>query len=150
MRSKQIKKIFRDTAYVRMGGSVEEKRTAEYIKSVCAGFGGEAYFEEFEVDMANVKRAEFYIDGKSIPCCGYMNCGSGEVEAELYYLCEGGKRALSECRGKIVMIDGYLGYWKYQDMLDNGAVIKVVLTVTSAKFKAPFNVPSAEPKNTVF
>lgn len=122
MRSKLIEKIFRDTAYVRMGGSAEEKQIAEYIKGVCADFGGEAYFEEFEVDMAAVKNAELYIDGKSIPCRGYMNCGSGEIEAELYYLCEDGKRALSECRGKIVMIDGYLGYWKYQDMLDNGAV----------------------------
>lgn len=122
MRSKQIEKIFRDTAYVRMGGSAEERQIAEYIKGVCAEFGGEAYFEEFEVDMASVKSAALYIDGKSIPCRGYMNCGSGEVEAELYYLCEDGKRALAECRGKIVMIDGYLGYWKYQDMLDNGAV----------------------------
>ena len=122
MRSKQIEKIFRDTAYVRMGGTAEEKRVAEYIKEVCSGFGGEAYFEEFEVDMADVKRAELYIDGKSIPCRGYMNCGSGEIEAELYYLCEEGKRALAKCRGKIVMVDGYLGYWTYQDILDNGAV----------------------------
>ena len=122
MRSKLIEKIFRDTAYVRMGGSAEEKRTAEYIKGVCAEFGGEAYFENFEVDMAEIKSASLYIDGKSVTCKGYLNCGSGEVEAELYYLCEDGKRALEACRGKIVMIDGYLGYWKYQDMLDNGAI----------------------------
>ena len=122
MRSKQIEKIFRDTAYVRMGGSAEEKQIAEYIKSVCEGFGGEAYFEEFEVDMASVKSAELYIDGKRIICRGYMNCGSGEIEAPLYYLSAEGKRALAECHGKIVMIDGYLGYWRYQDMLDNGAV----------------------------
>ena len=122
MRSKLIEKIFRDTAFVRMGGSAEERRAAEYLKSVCEGFGGNAYIEDFEVDMANVKRGELYIDGKKIECHGYMNCGSGEVEAELYYLCEDGKAALAGCRGKIVMIDGYLGYWKYRDMLDNGAV----------------------------
>ena len=28
----------------------------------------------------------------------------------------------SLCKGKIVMIDGYLGYWVYQDLLENGAV----------------------------
>lgn len=122
MRAKMIEKIFRDTAYVRMGGSVEEKQIAEYIKGVCASFGGEAYFEEFDVDMADVKRAELYVDGVSIPCRGYLNCGSGEVEAGLYYYAEDTKRALEACRGKIVMIDGYLGYWKYQDMLDHGAV----------------------------
>lgn len=122
MRSKQIEKIFRDTAYVRMGGTAEEKRVAEYIKEVCSGFGGEAYFEEFEVDMADVKRAELYIDGKSIPCRGYMNCGSGEIEAPIYYLCEEGERALEECRGKIVLVDGYIGYWKYQDIFSHGAL----------------------------
>ena len=26
------------------------------------------------------------------------------------------------CRGKIVMIDGYMGYWRYQDILAAGAV----------------------------
>ena len=122
MRSKMIEKIFRDTAYVRMGGSAEEKKIAEYLKSVCASFGGEAYFEEFEVDMADVKRAELTVDGVTIACRGHMGCGSGEIEAPLYYLCEDGKRALEACRGKIVLIDGYLGYWRYQDMLDNGAV----------------------------
>ena len=122
MRNKQIEKIFRDTAYIRMGGSAEEKRAAEYIKSVCQGFGGEAYFEEFEVDTASVKSAELYIDGVSVTCKGYMNCGSGEISGELYYLCEDGERALEACQGKIVMIDGYLGYWKYQDILDHGAI----------------------------
>ena len=122
MRAKLIEKIFRDTAYVRMGGRPEEKQAAEYIKDVCASFGGEAYFEKFEVDMGNIKRAELYIDGKMIPCKGYMNCGSGEIEAPLYYLNLDGERALEACRGKIVLIDGYLGYWKYQDMINHGAV----------------------------
>lgn len=122
MRAKLIEKIFRDTAYVRMGGSAEERRAAEYIKEACASFGASASFEEFEVDMADVKRAELYIDGVRIECKGYMNCGSGDLEAELYYLSEDNKRTLAECRGKIVLIDGYLGYWKYRDMLDNGAL----------------------------
>ncbi|MBE6584339.1 MAG: DUF4910 domain-containing protein [Ruminococcaceae bacterium] len=121
MRSKLIEKIFRDTSYVRMGGSAEEKTAAEYIKSVCAGFGCDAYLEDFEVDMGDVTRAELLIDGVSVECRGYMNCGSGEIEGELYYLCEDGKHALEGCRDKIVLIDGYLGYWKYQDMLEHGA-----------------------------
>ena len=122
MKAKMIEKIFRDTAYVRMGGSAQERRAAEYIKDVCAGFGLEAYIEEFEVDMADVKNAELYIDGKKIECRGYMNCGSGEVEGEIYYLSDDSKHSLKKCRDKIVLIDGYLGYWKYQDMLDNGAI----------------------------
>ena len=121
MRSKQIEKIFRDTSYVRMGGRAEEREAAEYLKGVCADFGGEAYLEEFEVDMADVKRAELYVDGKAIACRGYMNCGSGEVEGELYYLRDNSKFSLKKCRDKIVLSDGYLGYWRYQDLLENGA-----------------------------
>lgn len=122
MRSKQIEKIFRDTAYIRMGGSAEERRAAEYIKEACALFGCEAYLENFEVDMGDVKRAELYIDGKKIECRGYMCCGSGEVEGDIYYLSDDNKHSLEKCRGKIVLIDGYLGYWKYNDLFDNGAL----------------------------
>ena len=122
MRSKQIERIFRETAYVRMGGGAEEKTCAQYLKDRCADFGGNAYLEEFEVDIASMKRAELYIDGQPVTCRGYLLCGSGEVEAELYYLREDSRASLEACRGKIVMIDGYLGYWRYRDMLDNGAV----------------------------
>ena len=31
MNAKEIMEIFRDTAYVRMGGSPEERKTAEYL-----------------------------------------------------------------------------------------------------------------------
>ena len=45
-----------------------------------------------------------------------------EVEAPFYYLRSTDAYALSQCKGKIVMIYGYLGYWMYQDILENGAV----------------------------
>ena len=44
------------------------------------------------------------------------------MEAPFYYLRDSSPYALSKCRGKIVMIDGYLGYWVYHDLLENGAV----------------------------
>lgn len=119
---KTMKQILADTAYVRTGGSDEEKRTAEYIASVCKKYATSAYFEDFAVDMATMRTATLTINGKSIPCRGYLCCGSGEVEAELYYLRSDDKYSLSLCRGKIVIFDGYLGYWKYRDLLDSGAV----------------------------
>ncbi|MBO5868979.1 MAG: M28 family peptidase, partial [Oscillospiraceae bacterium] len=57
-----------------------------------------------------------------IPCKGYLNAGNAEVEAPIYYLRGNDKHSLAQCKGKIVMIDGYLGYWIYQDILENGAV----------------------------
>ncbi len=122
MKAELIEKIFNDTAYVRMGGSPEELRTAEYIKSLCADMGLAAEIAPFEVDMATVNEATLTVDGENIPCKGYLCAGNGDVEAELYYMPEGDKYSLSNCRGKIVLMDGYLGYWRYRDLLENGAL----------------------------
>ena len=119
---KKIMKIFRDTAYVRMGGSEAELQAAQYIQSLCAELGLKATLKPFEVDMATIEEAALSVDGTQIPCKGYFCAGSGEVEAPLYYLRNTDDFSLSQCRGKIVLIDGYLGYWMYQDLLENGAV----------------------------
>lgn len=122
MDAKRIMKIFEDTAYVRTGGSNEELRCAQYLKGCCEKLGMEAKLEEFEVDMATIHEAALWVDGVQIPCKGYLNAGSAEVEAPLYYLRSTDAYSLSLCKGKIVMVDGYLGYWLYQDILENGAV----------------------------
>lgn len=122
MTVKKIRQILRDTAYSRTGGSAEELKCAEYLVSRCAELGLEAKIWPFKVDMSEMHSASLTADGRKIACRGYLCCGSGEVEAELYYLRNTDPHSLSQCRGKIVIIDGYLGYWIYHDMLDNGAV----------------------------
>ena len=117
MEPNKIMKIFEETAYVRMGGTDEELRCAEYLVERCAEFGGKAVIEEFPVDMAKIEEAKLYVDGEEIVCKGYFNAGNADLEAELYYLRSTDAYALSLCRGKIVMIDGYMGYWRYQDLL---------------------------------
>ena len=122
MDAKQIMKIFEDTAYVRMGGSIDELKAAEYLKGKCAQLGFQAEIVPFEVDMATMQEAKLLIDGEEIPCKGYFNAGNADLEAPFYYLRSNDKYSLSQCKGKIVMIDGYLGYWIYQDIRENGAV----------------------------
>ena len=122
MKATDIMKIFEDTAYVRMGGSPEELKAAQYLQEKCAQLGLDAKLEAFDVDMAEIEEAVLLVDGKEIPCKGYLCAGSGEVEAPFYYLRNTDAHSLSQCKGKIVMIDGYLGYWMYQDLLENGAV----------------------------
>ncbi|MBP3387264.1 MAG: DUF4910 domain-containing protein, partial [Clostridia bacterium] len=122
MKKELIEKIFNETAYVRTGGSNEELKTAEYLKNICESIGVEATLEAFEVDMATIHEATLTIDKKEIACKGYLCAGNGDVEAPLYYLRDSDKYSLSLCKGKIVMIDGYLGAWRYRDMLENGAV----------------------------
>ena len=122
METKLINEILQNTAYVRMGGSPEELKSARYLASVCQRFGCEATIEPFAVDMATIHEAKLYVDGVEIPCKGYFNAGSAELEAPFYYLSTTDDYSKSLCRGKIVMIDGYMGYWRYQDLLANGAL----------------------------
>ena len=122
MENGKIMNIFRDTAYVRMGGSPEELKCAEYLRDRCGELGLQVTIEPFEVQMATIHQARLIVDGEEVPCKGYRNAGSGEVEAPLYYLINTDDYSLSLCKGKIVMIDTYLGYWVYQDLLASGAV----------------------------
>lgn len=122
MNKKKLANIFRQTAYIRMGGTPEELRCAEYLKEQCAELGLEARIESFPVQMSTIQEATLTVDGKAITCKGYSCAGSAEVEAPLYYLSSTDPYSLSLCKGKIVMIDGYLGYWMYRDILENGAV----------------------------
>ena len=123
MDAKQIMAIFADTAYVRTGGSDEELRCARYIAEKCRALTGrEAALEPFPVPMADMKKAVFTVDGRQVPCKGYLCAGSGVAEAPLVYLPNTDPCSLAACRGKIALLDGYLGYWVYQDLLENGAV----------------------------
>ncbi len=122
MDTKQLEQYFLDTAYIRTGGSAEELKCAKYIKEQCKKLGGKAALESFEVEVADIQEARLFVDGKEIACKGYKLAGSGEVEAPFYYMPANDRYSLAECRGKIVMVDGYLGYWVYQDILENGAV----------------------------
>lgn len=122
MDNRRISTLFQDTAYIRMGGTEQELRCAEYLKAQCAAIGPEAKIIPFEVQMAHILQAKLEVDGREIPCKGYFNAGNAEVEAPLYYLTSNDACSLAQCRGRIVLIDGYLGYWMYQDLLENGAV----------------------------
>ena len=122
MNNTQMDKLFRDTEYIRTGGSKEERTCAEYLVSALAERGFCAYLDEFEVAMSEIKTATLTIGKENIACKGYFLSGSGEVEAPIYYLTGSDKHSLSLCKDKIVMIDGYLGYWRYKDMLEAGAL----------------------------
>ena len=122
MDQKNIQRIIDETAYVRTGGSKEEKKAAEYIASECEKLGVKARLVPFSVDMATIKQASLEVDGAPIPCKGYLCAGSATVEAPLYYLTDNTPQSLAGCKGAIVLFDGYLGYWRYQDLLEYGAV----------------------------
>lgn len=119
---KQLERIFDETAYIRTGGSAEEYKCATYLQEKCKELGMEAKLESFEVEMAEIQTAVLTVNGVEIPCTGYFCAGSGTVEAPIYYLPNDDKYAISQCKGKIVLIDGLMGHWKYQDLYEAGMV----------------------------
>jgi len=122
MDKRKMEKILKDTAYVRTGGSAEELKCAEYLKALFSDIGLEANLEEFEVDMADMKEAILWIDGKEVKCKGYLNAGCHDIEAPIYYLATKDAYSLKQCSGKIVLLDEGLKYWMFHDLIANGAV----------------------------
>ena len=122
MNTLKINQILNDTAYVRLGGREAELKCAKYLQKCCEDIGLKANIEPFEVDLSDIQEVNLIVDGKEIECEGYMCSGNGDVEAPLYYLRGTDPYSLKQCKGKIVLIDGYIRYWTYHDILDNGAV----------------------------
>lgn len=118
----EIMQILNDMAHVRISGTKEEKDCALYIQECCRKMGYEARLESFPVEMWDIHNASLTADGREIPCKGYRCAGSGTVEAPFYYMPNTDAFSLSQCKGKIVMLDGGVGYWTYQDLIENGAV----------------------------
>ena len=121
MKQETIREILNDTDYIRISGSEEEKKAAEYLRGLCEQYGAKAYLEPFEVDTAVVHEAHLAADGKQIPCKGYKLCGSGSAEGPLCYLPNTDPSSLAQAKGKIVLLDTGITYWVYQDLLEAGA-----------------------------
>ncbi len=121
MNLKQIRQILKDTDYVRTGGSAEELRTAEYLRGKCEAMGTSAWLEEFDVDMAEMREAHLYADGREVRCKGYLCCGSADVEAELLYLPNTDPVSLKGVKDRIVLLDSGVSYFLFRDLLANGA-----------------------------
>ena len=114
--------ILKDMAHVRISGTKEEADCAIYLQECCKKMGFETRLEAFQVEMCDIHEAVLTVDGKEIPCKGYRCAGSGTVEAPFYYMPNTDACSLAQCKGKIVMLDGGVGYWGYRDLIENGAV----------------------------
>lgn len=123
MNIQKIHQIFSDTAYIRTSTSPQELQCAKYLMEQCTQLGLSAHLESFPIERSIIKRAVLIADGKEIPCTGYMCSGNGNFEAPFYYLTGKDAYSLSNCAGKVVMIDAAnMTRWNYQDLLDHGAV----------------------------
>lgn len=122
MNLNELKKIFDDNDFVHTSGTPEELKVAEYLKKTCDSMGVEAQIEAFPVPMAEMMEAHVFADGREIPCKGFYGCGSGETEAELYYMPGTDKVSIAGAKDKIVLLDSQgVTRFVYQDLMKAGA-----------------------------
>ena len=121
MTEEQVRGLLQETAYVRMGGSAEELRTAKYLIAQCEARGVAAHIEPFPVQMATVREAHLYADGIEIPCLAYRNCGSCSLEAPFYYMPGTDPVSLAGAKGKIVLVPYGLTIRTYDRLINAGA-----------------------------
>ena len=122
MTNDEIRRILKDTDCVRLSGTPEEHAAAGYLKGLCEAMHVPAHTEGFPVRMSDKVAASLTADGVSVPCKGYRLCGTADLEAPFYYMPNKDKASLAGAKGKIVLLDGGLPYWTYQDLYDNGAL----------------------------
>ena len=119
MNVKTVKKILADTAYVRYGGSAEERRCAEYLQGRCEELGLFAKIEAFPIEMYETEAERLVFDGKEI---AYGGSGSGNVSGKIHYLSTADEIALHRCRNRIVLVDKGIGASLYDRLLEVGAI----------------------------
>lgn len=122
MTNKEYEKIFKDTDFVHKSGTKEELKVAKYLKKQCEKLGVFAELEKFRVAMGDIEYCELTADGKVIPSKGLSCCGSGEVEAELYYMPGTDPVSIAGANGKIVLMDSGVTAFTYKDLVKAGAV----------------------------
>lgn len=128
MNCKMVNKILIDTAYVRTGGTKEELRTAEYIKSLCAEMGLEARIEAFPITMYETKTARLVVDGKEIPCKAFNGSASKSVKGKFYYPRGNDAASFKKCKDKIVLLGFPLTATVYDKLIENGALAVIAYT----------------------
>ena len=122
MDKKNMERIFIDTDYVHWSGTEEEKKVADYLKDEVIKLGLKAEIESFKVNSAKIEEAVLLCDGKEVDCKALFNCGSGEVEGELYYMPSTDPVSIAGAKDKIVLMDqGGIGFFQYQDLMKAGA-----------------------------
>lgn len=117
-----LEELFLNTNFPHVGGTEKELQVAEYLKAECEKLGVKAHMEGFRVAMADMEEAHVYADGKEIICKGVLNCGSGTVEGELYYMPGTDPVSIAGAKDKVVLVAGAgVTHFVYQDLMKAGA-----------------------------
>lgn len=110
--------------YVRVSRTKEELRAANYIFDKIKEYGGEGFIEDFVVTDWKTSKASLSIDGKdyNVTAYGTSNQTNGPMTKEFFYLDTISKTSKQNAKGKIVLVNNYLSYDLYKEIVESGAV----------------------------
>mgnify|MGYP000004786406 FL=1 len=111
---KREMELLEKIGFTRIAGSPEEEKAAQILKEECDKLGVPAIIQPFEIEQGIVEEATLEIlepFQQEIPVTGYQcaqNTPEEGLEAPFLYVENADDVSLSDARGKIVLVNGYM------------------------------------------
>ena len=123
---KREMELLEKIGFTRIAGSPEEEKAAQILKAECDAIGVPAIIEPFEIEQGIVEEATLEIlepFQQEIPVTGYQcaqNTPEGGLEAPFLYVENADDVSLSNARGKIVLVNGYMRVPLFRKLMKAG------------------------------
>lgn len=128
MNQKKTVALLKEMSFERFGGTKDELKAAKLIQKYLKELKLESKLESFTVQTSNIKKAKLEVlepIKMEIPCTAYMCCANTSVkglEGEFYYFEQASEVNLKEAKGKICLVNGYVGKKLYKEFVKAGAL----------------------------
>lgn len=123
---KREMELLEKIGFTRIAGSPEEEKAAQILKEECDKLGVPAIIQPFEIEQGIVEEATLEIlepFQQEIPVTGYQcaqNTPEGGLEAPFLYVENADDVSLSNARGKIVLVNGYMRVPLFRKLMKAG------------------------------
>lgn len=125
--------LLQKLSFTRTAGSPEELQAAEILKAECEAMGVPAILQDFEIEDAEIETATLEIlepYRQSYPVTGYkcaQNTFADGLTAEFLYVEDGDEISLSDAKGKIVLVNGFMRVPLFRKLMKAGAAAIVTM-----------------------
>ena len=123
---KREMELLEKIGFTRIAGSPEEEKAAQILKEECDKLGVPAIIQPFEIEQGIVEEATLEIlepFQQEIPVTGYQcaqNTPEEGLEAPFLYVENADDVSLSDTRGKIVLVNGYMRVPLFRKLMKAG------------------------------
>lgn len=123
---KREMELLEKIGFTRIAGSPEEEKSAQILKEECDKLGVPAIIQPFEIEQGIVEEATLEIlepFQQEIPVTGYQcaqNTPEEGLEAPFLYVENADDVSLSDARGKIVLVNGYMRVPLFRKLMKAG------------------------------